>query len=102
MRCNRLRFEKPSKAQLKAMRNECGRVFNEQLETYNRMVALQIMYILRFKHGFGKTRLMQFFTDLKAMQANHIDRYEVTNDEVPDICEIKLRESGINIEDFFE
>ena len=45
---------------------------------------------------------MQFFTDLKAMQANHIDRYEVTNDEVPDICEIKLRESGINIEDFFE
>ena len=102
MKCNRLRFEKPSKTQLKAMRKECDRVFKEQLETYNRMVILQIMYILRFKHHFGKQRLMQFFGDLKAMQANHIDRYEVTNDEVPDICEIKLRESGINIEDFFE
>ncbi|MEE0968364.1 MAG: hypothetical protein U0M06_03205 [Clostridia bacterium] len=39
---------------------------------------------------------------LKAMQARHIENYEINDDDVPDICEIKLREHGIRAEDFFE
>ena len=36
------------------------------------------------------------------MQARYIERYEVEDDDVPDICEIQLREAGINIEDILE
>lgn len=45
---------------------------------------------------------MDFFKKLKAMQNRHIERYEVGDDDVPDICEIQLRDDGIVFEDFFE
>ena len=98
----RLNSNKPNSQQKKALREQCKIEFFNLLEHYNRQVSLQIMYILHFSFGFGKKRLMRFFTQLKEMQAQHIERYEVTDDDVPDICEIKLRERGINFNDFFE
>ena len=34
------------------------------------------------------------------MQIKNIARYEVADGEIPDICEIQLRDSGINVEEF--
>ena len=95
-------YDQPTAKQKKALKKQCVVEFHNLLESYNRQVALQIMYILHFNYGFGKKRLESFFNELKKMQESHITRYEVKDDDVPDICEIKLRESGINIEDFFE
>jgi hypothetical protein len=39
---------------------------------------------------------------MKEMQITTIDRYEATDGEVPDICEMKLRDSGINIDEFLK
>lgn len=36
------------------------------------------------------------------MQADYMERYELIDEEDPDVCEIKLRNAGINLEEFFE
>jgi hypothetical protein len=93
---------KPNAKQKKVLKEECRKEFHKLLEHYNRQVALQVMNILHFDFGFGEKRLRQFFFELKEMQARYIERYEVEDDDVPDICEIQLREAGINIDDILE
>lgn len=98
----RLNKDQPTARQKKALKEECRKEFFNLLENYNKQVSLQIMHILHFDFGFGKKRLMDFFGKLKQMQAGHIERYEVKDDDVPDICEIQLRDAGINLEEFFQ
>ena len=93
---------KPNAKQKKVLKEECRKEFHKLLEHYNKQVALQVMNILHFDYGFGEKQLRQFFFKLKEMQARYIERYEVVDDDVPDICEIQLRDAGINFEDFFE
>lgn len=95
MKC-RIHNNEPNSAQRKALRKECVKEFNKLLELYNRQVALQVMYILRFDFGFGQERLQKFALKLSEMQNKTVDRYEAEDGDVPDICEIKLRESGID------
>ena len=98
----RLNSNKPNSKQKRALKEECRREFHNLLETYNKQVALQVMHILHFDYGWGAKRLRQFFEKLKVMQNRHIERYEVKDDDVPDICEIQLRDAGIRFEEFFE
>lgn len=86
--------------QQKILEQECIKEFDRLLEAYNKEVVLQVMYILRFEYGFGQKRLKEFFDKLALMQVKAINRYEVKNEEIPDICEIKLRESGIDLSEF--
>lgn len=95
-------YNQPTAKQKKVLKQECEKQFFNCLETYNRQVALQIMHILHFDYGFGEKRLYQFFIKLKQMQARNIERYDVIDDDVPDICEIQLRDAGIEFEKFFE
>ena len=92
----------PNSGQRRALKKQCEEDFFKLLEGYNRQVALQIMHILHFNFGFGEKRLKRFFQKLKEMQAFNIERYEITDEEVPDICEIQLRGAGIRFEDYFE
>ena len=92
----------PNSGQRRALKKQCKNDFFDLLENYNRQVAAQIMYILHFKFGFGKKRLTDFFKDLKQMQAEQMSRYLIEDEDVPDICEIKLKEVGIDLKDFFE
>lgn len=91
---------KPTAAQKKVLRQECIKEFNSLLDMYNRQAALQVLHILRFKYGFGQKRLKEFSDKLAAMQEKTINFYEVTDNDVPDICEIQLRESGIDVSEF--
>ena len=101
MKC-RIHNNQPNAAQRKALRAECVREFDKLLELYNKQVALQVLYILRFDFGWGQKRLKQFSDKLAEMQINTIGRYDVIDEEVPDICEIKLRDSGIDIKKILE
>lgn len=98
----RINNNQPTSSQRKVLHQECVKEFDKLLATYNKQVALQVLHILRFDFGFGQQRLKQFSDKLAKMQIKTIDRYEATDSEVPDICEIKLRESGINIEEIFK
>lgn len=93
----RINNNTPNASQRKALRQECVKEFDKLLALYNRQVALQVLHILRFDFGFGQQRLKQFSDKLTEMQIKTIDRYETTEGEVPDICEIQLRESGIDL-----
>lgn len=88
--------------QKKALKEECSKQFDEHLEYYNRIVALQIMHVLHFEFKFGEKRIIQFFEKLKEMQKRNIERYEVGDNDVPDICEIQLRDAGIDFNKIFE
>ena len=93
----RLKNNKPNSAQRRVLYQECVREFDNLLATYNKQVALQVMHILRFDFGWGQQRLQKFSDKLAEMQIKTIDRYEATDGEVADICEIQLRDSGIDV-----
>ena len=92
---------RPSQKQLKVLHEECAKEFDKHLEYYNKEATLQILHILRFDYGWGQKRLKEFFDKLSSMQLKTINRYEVLDKDVPSICEIKLRDSGIDLSDFF-
>lgn len=98
MKC-RIYNNQPSAAQRKVLRAECVKEFDKLLAEFNREVALQVSYILRFDFGFGQDRLKKFADKLAEMQNNTVHRYEVKDGEIPNICEIKLRDSGIDLEE---
>ena len=98
----RINNNQPNAAQRKALKKECQKEFFKLLENYNKQVSAQIMCILHFEFGFGKKRLFEFFKKLKEMQADYMARYEAIDEEVPDICEIKLKNAGIDLKEFFE
>lgn len=97
MKC-RIHNNQPNAAQRKVLRAECVKEFDKLLAEFNREVALQVLYILRFDFGFGQDRLKKFADKLAEMQNNTVHRYEVKDGEIPDICEIKLRDSGIDVD----
>lgn len=92
----RLNKNTPTSEQRKALRHECVKEFNKLLEKYNHDVAMQVLHILRFSFGFGQQRLQRFADELKKMQENQIERYEMTDNETPWLCEKQLAESGID------
>lgn len=98
----RINNNQPTAIQRKVLRQECVKEFDKLLALYNRQVALQVLYILRFDYGFGQQRLEQFSKHLTEMQINTIGRYDVIDEEVPNICEIKLRDSGIDVKKILE
>jgi hypothetical protein len=98
----RITNNQPNSAQRRVLHQECVREFDNLLALYNRQVALQVLHILRFDFGFGQQRLKQFSDKLAEMQIKTIGKYEATDGEVPDICEIQLRDSGINIKELLK
>ena len=98
----RINNNQPNAKQRKVLREECVKEFDKLLSIYNKQVALQVLHILRFDYGWGQQRLKQFSDKLAEMQIKTIARYLVEDEEVPDICEIQLRESGINLDELLK
>ena len=94
----RINNNQPNAAQRKALKQECAKEFDKLLSLYNKQVALQVLHILRFDFGFGQERLQKFSDKLAEMQNDTIGRYLVEDEEVPDICEMKLKASGIDVD----
>ena len=94
----RINNNQPNAAQRQALRQECVKEFDKLIDRYNRNVAMQVLHILRFDFGFGQQRLQRFADKLTEMQKNQRDRYEMTDDDTPWLCEEQLKESGINLE----
>lgn len=93
---------KPNAKQKAIIEDECRKEFKTLLADYNRQAVIQMIHILHFEFGFGEKRLKQFCEKINEMQNGLIKRYEVRDDDVPDICEIQLREKGIDIDQFLK
>lgn len=98
----RINNNQPNSQQRRALRTECVKEFDKLLELYNHQVAVQVLHILRFNFGFGQKRLKRFVDKLKEMQIKTIDQYEMSDSDVPFICELKLKESGINLDELLK
>ena len=85
-------------AQRKDIRDECHKEFNRPVSSYKEKAAVQVLHILLFEFEFTEDDLERFANKLTAMQAEAIERYEIDDGEVPDICEIQLRNAGVNVD----
>ena len=101
MKC-RIQDNRPNAAQRKALQQMVGTEFNKLLEKYNRQANLQYLYVLHFYFGFGQKRLQQAVDKLFEMQKDLDYRYELPEDDTPFLCELKLKESGINVDKLFK
>ena len=88
----------PNGTQKKIINNE----FIKLLDDYDRQTAIADMCVLRFYEGYGMKRLKRHLKRLVEFQKMIRERYEACEDDVPSICEIKLRDSGINIDELFK
>lgn len=95
----RINREEPTAAQRRALKIQVKQDFEKLLELYNKEVALQVLNILHFDFGFGQSRLQKFADKLTQMQIETIDRYEMTDEDTPWLCEKQLKEDGINIDE---
>lgn len=73
MKC-RIHKNEPNSAQRRALKQEVAKEFNKLLERYNRDASMQI---------------------------NMEYTYELPEDDTPFLCELKLRESGIDVDKLF-
>ncbi len=94
----RINREEPTATQRRALRAECVREFDKLLAEYNRQSAVQILHILHFDYGFGQQRLKKFAEKFANMQLKTIDRYEMTDEDTPWLCEKQLRDDGIDVD----
>lgn len=94
----RIRNDKPTDTQRKALKQEVKKEFNKLLDKYNRDTALQVLHILRFDFNFGQERLQKFADKLCEMQVRQKKFYELSDSDTPWLCERQLRDSGIDID----
>lgn len=99
MKCN---VPKLTAKEMKAVREECQRQFDELLKGYNRQVALQLLHVLHFEYGFGQQRLEKFEHRLKEMQTGMRSRYELTESDTAWLCEQQLRADHIDVDTLLE
>lgn len=99
MKCN---VPKLTAKEMKAVREECQRQFDELLNGYNRQVALQLLHVLHFDYGFGQQRLATFANRLKEMQTGMRSRYELTESDTAWLCEQQLRSDHIDVDTLLE
>lgn len=99
MKCN---VPKLTAKEMKAVREECQRQFDELLKGYNRQVALQLLHVLHFEYGFGQRRMEKFANRLKEMQTGMRSRYELTESDTAWLCEQQLRADHIDVDTLLE
>lgn len=95
MKC---RLPKTSKKQDKIIHDAVKQEMDEQLDFIINNMTLQMIYVLHFKFGFGQKRLEQFAEFLNNAQNDLRERYELTDNDIPYLCERILREDGIDID----
>lgn len=98
----RIYNNQPNAAQRKVLRAECVKEFDTLLENFNHDVMVQLLYLFHFKYGFGQKRLKQLNRDIaQALEGLHA-RYELSVNDTAWLCEKKLAEDGINIDELLK
>lgn len=90
--------KEPTNKQKEIVRQECIKEFDLLLSNLNRDVCIQILHMFRFKRGYGQKRLTALANDLKEVLDTIHSRYELKESDTAWLCEMKLRESGIDID----
>ena len=84
----------------KAMNDEINRQIVERSEKYYRAMDIIALYTLHKQFGFGKRRLKEFFDEFRN-QYQHLQDYYMMPDDVEWVAEYKLKEAGIDIDEWY-
>lgn len=68
----------------------------QHFEEYDSM----ILYVLSHEFGFGKKRLRRFYVSFHEIYEELKDKYCMEDSDVPFICKYKLKEQGVDIEEW--
>lgn len=88
-------------AMRKAMDEEIRRQTVEINEGYYRAMDIIALYTLYVSFGFGKKRLRQFFDEFRK-QYEHLKDYYQMPDDVEWLAEHKLKEIGVDIDEWYK
>ena len=87
-----------------AERRAMDREIKAQLAEYNeknmREVDATVLWVLHDKFGWGPERLRRFYKEFIECMDELTARYEMDKDEVPWLCTYKLKDYGIDLEEW--
>lgn len=94
----------PNSAQRKALRGEVVKEFDALLENFNHDVMIQLLYMFHFKprYKYGQKRLKQLNKDIAEALEGLNARYELSVNDTAWLCEKKLKEDGIDVDELFK
>ena len=75
-----------------------------QLAEYDRKNELEIdamvLWVLHEEFGFGTKRLRRFYDAFSSAMNELVDRYVMDDSDQPWLCRYKLKEAGIDLEEW--
>jgi transposase len=89
-----------SRAEKKALDIEIRKSFIENEMQYRTDEDAAILYLLHEEYGFGKKRLRKFWDRFNKLHDELIRHYLVEDYETPWICKEKLKNIGIDIDEW--
>lgn len=94
----------PTSAQRKVLKSEVKMEFDTLLENFNREVMIKLLYMFHFKprYKYGQKRLKQLNKDIAEALEGIEARYELSVNDTAWLCEKKLREDGIDVDELFK
>lgn len=95
----RIQKEEPTPIQKRALEREATRQFLSLIDKYNRDAIIMMCNTLYFKFNFTEEQLKEFCREFTNVQKERQERYDMPEADVPWLCEIQLRDEGINIEE---
>jgi hypothetical protein len=89
-----------SKAEQKALDIETRKSIAENEMKYRTELDAAILYFLHEEYGFGEKRLRQFWNGFNKLHDELVERYLVEDYEAAWICQEKLKNIGIDIDEW--
>ena len=93
---------KLSKSQRDAMNREINRQILENDEKFAMDADASVLWTLHTVFGFGKKRLRRFYEENLKMHNEMREFYQLNTDETFWLCRYKLKNYGIDIEEWYK
>ena len=87
-------------AEKKAMEIEIKQQLGKYLKECNAEVISIVLWSLHEEFGFGKKRLKRFYENFSPALRKLVQSYEMGESDQSWLCAYKLRESGLNIDEW--
>jgi hypothetical protein len=89
-------------AERKAMDLEIERQLAEYTKKHRVELSSMVLWVLRAQLGWGEKRLRRFYDEYDKELDALIERYEMTEEDRAWLCTRKLKEAGIDVQDWVE
>lgn len=89
-----------SSSQRRAIKEEISRQIVESDKQHFKDYDSLVLYTLMVEFGFGKRRLKRFYDAFHQNYEELKDHYCMGDEDVPFICTVKLKQIGVNLDEW--